>query len=113
MKKIEVILKTPETPEAYYDLVQQALFEMAELRESLEYDELDANVMHTAFGVLDNIEKPLQDMAAAMRAGTYEFADADLPFIAPMRRQADRAIPFKHLLNMINSTHRLGLGVKL
>jgi hypothetical protein len=113
MNKIEVVLKTPETPEAYYDLVQQALFEMAELRESLEYDELDGNVMHTAQGVLERIEQPLQELAAAMRNGTYEFSNNDLAFIAPMRRQSERAIPFKHLLNLINSTHRLGLGVKL
>jgi hypothetical protein len=113
MYKVEVVLQTPETPEGYYDLIQQALFEINDLRASLEYDELDGPNMAQALGMLEAIEKPLQDMAIQMREGTYEFGTKELPFMPLARRQREEMLPFKHLLRMINETHVNGLGYKL
>ena len=44
-----------------------------------------------------------------MEDGSYDFADADLPFMAIVDKQNEQVLPFKRMLRLINLTHRQGL----
>ncbi len=100
--------KRPSTPQAYAELVQQALFEVEELRAAVEYD-MDS--MGMALDFLDELEAGVRQLRDSMRDGSYQFGDRDLPFMKIVEQQDDRILPFKYLLRMINATHRQGLAV--
>jgi alkylhydroperoxidase family enzyme len=99
-------MQRPRTPEEYVELVRQTLFETEELRQAAEYD---TDEMAAALGFLDALEAELRQLYAAMEDGSYDFADADLPFMAIVEKQNERVLPFKRMLRLINLTHRQGL----
>ncbi|MGA7799879.1 MAG: hypothetical protein WCC36_03630 [Gammaproteobacteria bacterium] len=103
------MIKRPKTPEAYVELVRQALFEVEELRYAVEFD-MDS--MGGALDFLDELETGVRGLWSAMESGTYQFDDSDLPFMKVIERQSDRMLPFKYLLRQINATHRQGLDVE-
>lgn len=103
------MITRPKTPEAYIELVRQALFEVEELRYAVEFD-MDS--MGDALGFLDELEARVRELWNSMESGTYQFADEDLPFMKLVERQPDRVLPFKYLLRQINATHRQGLDVE-
>lgn len=98
----------PGTAEAYVQLVDQALFEIEELRMSAEYD-MDS--LGEAMVFLDPLEAGVRDMRASMADGSYRFEDRDLPFMKYVEWHSIAVLPFRHLLCMINATHRMGLQV--
>ena len=97
----------PRTPEEYVDLVQQALFEIEELRAAAEYD---MEEMGEALVFVDELEAGVRALLESMRDGSYRFADEDLPFMAVVERVHESLLPFKSLLRLINETHRTGLA---
>jgi len=101
-------MKRPQTLEAYTDLVEQALFETRDLRAIAEYDEGEG--MGGALVFVDELEKELITLKAALQSGDYEFADEDLPIMAIATSQPSSVLPFWTLLKLINETHRQGLG---
>lgn len=104
------MIKRPITPEAYVELVQQAVFEISELRSSLEYD---ADGMDSTMACIDDLEKSVKAVYAAMVDGSYEFADKDLPFMDIVKGKDDTFLPFRDLLSVINDTHRNGIEVEV
>ncbi len=102
------MLGRPRTVEEYVDLVDQALFEIQDLRAAAEYD-MDSLGAATEF--LDELERDVQRLREAMSDGSYRFGDEDLPFVKVVERQDDRILPFRLLLLKINETHRKGLEV--
>ena len=66
----------------------------------------DANTVSV---VVDPLAKDLRDMQNAIKDGSYEFADNDLPFMPIVQSQSNLNLPFKPVLRMINETHRKGL----
>ncbi len=96
----------PRTPEEYVDLVEQALFEIEELRASAEYD---MEEMGEALGFVDELEAGVRALLESMRDGSYRFADEDLPFMRLIEPVHESLLPFKSLLKLINDTHRQGL----
>ena len=92
----------------YVDWVKQALFEVADLRECLEY-ELEDLTRFPAF--LDPLEESVKAVYASMRQGSYHFGREDLPFMDILANHAEE-IPFHSLLKQINETHRKGLDVE-
>ena len=96
----------PRTPEEYVDLVEQALFEIEELRASAEYD---MEEMGEALGFVDELEAAVRALLESMRDGSYRFADEDLPFMRLIEPVHESLLPFKSLLKLINDTHRQGL----
>lgn len=98
----------PKTPEAYVDLIDQAIFEVSDLRAAAEYD-MDS--MGGAFDFLDELETHMRGMRQRMVDGNYRFEDRDLPFMELVEKHDDSILPFKHLLRIINATHKLGLNV--
>ncbi len=100
------MMKRPATFEDYIDLVDQAIFEVEELRYSVEFDE---EFMEGAMSFADTMEQQLRELLQSMQEGRYEFADEDLPFMEFVKTRSKLILPFKGLLTLINTTHRKGL----
>lgn len=75
------VIKRATTMDEYIELVNQALFEVEELRMSVEYD---MKFMEDAIGFID-------------------------PLISIVEREPNVILPFKTLLRQINEIHREGL----
>ena len=99
----------PKTAEEYVSLIENALFEIEDLRAAAEYDE---DSMGGALKFLDELEAQVRSIRDRMAAGSYRFEDRDLPFMKLVQQVDDRLLPFKQLLVIINATHRKGLNVE-
>ncbi len=99
-------IQRARSAEEYVDWVRQAIFEVEELRLSMEYD-MDS--MGGAAGFVDRLESDLRALLGQMEAGSYAFANEDLPFMEIVERVDERLLPFGYLLSQINATHREGL----
>jgi hypothetical protein len=98
-----------KTPEEYVELVNQAIFEIEELRMAAEYDMDD---LGTSMAFVDDLEKRVRALKASMEDGTYAFGNRDLPFMEIVNKHDTDALPFRYLLRVINETHRKGLDVE-
>jgi len=92
----------------YVDMVKQAIDEVFDLRQAIEFDE---EFMSEARSVADDLERQLKDLYESMKDGSYKFATGDLPFIALMEKYHESMIPFRYLLKRINETHNKGLDI--
>jgi hypothetical protein len=101
-------MERAKTVEQYIDLVKQAVFEVEELRLAMEYD-MDS--MSGAGSFIDELEQQIKSVYQGMEQGTYQFANEDLTFMGYVLHVDERLLPFKHLLYLINETHRQGLDV--
>lgn len=100
-------LRRARTVDEYVEWVRQAAFEVADLRDCLEYETEDA----TRFPVfLDPLQEGIEALLTAMKAGHYLFGREDLSFMELADRFAEE-IPFHTLLKQINETHRRGLEI--
>jgi len=90
----------------YRDLIQQALFETADLRASAEFDE---EYMGDSMTFTDPLEAALRDLEREVAQDTYVFGGEDLPFMPIVVATAPSVLPFRQLLFRINDTHRNGL----
>ena len=102
------MLGRPKTPEQYVDLVDQAIFEIEDLRLAAEYD-MDSMGAATEF--LAELEQDLRKLRQSMADGSYRFGKENLAFVRVVEHQDERILPFKQLLLKINETHIKGLGV--
>jgi hypothetical protein len=102
------MLGRPKTAEQYVDLVDQALFEIEDLRLAAEYD---VDSMGEANEFLAELEHEVRKLRNAMADGSYRFGKDDLPFVKVVAHQDERILPFKQLLLKINETHIKGLDV--
>ncbi|HEB81556.1 MAG TPA: general secretion pathway protein GspF [Gammaproteobacteria bacterium] len=96
------------TIEEYVDMVNQAIDETFDLRQSIEFDE---EFMADARPLVDQIEATLKEMYESMKDGSYKFATGELPFIALMKQYHEQMVPFRFLLKRINETHMKGLDI--
>lgn len=90
----------------YVSLVEQAIDECWDLRQSIEYDE---EYMADARGFIDELESGLKDVYQSMKEEKYEFATGEMPFMKILGRYHESMIPFHFLLVRINETHMKGL----
>ena len=102
------MLGRPKTAEQYVNLVDQALFEIEDLRLSAEYD-MDSLGAATDF--LSDLEHDVRKLRQSMADGSYRFGKENLPFVKVVENQDERILPFKQLLLKINETHIKGLDV--
>ncbi len=100
-------LRRAKSVDEYVEWVRQAVFEVGDLRECLEY-ELEDLDRFPAF--LDPLQEGIESLYRSMQDGTYGFGREDLSFMELAERYADE-IPFHTLLKQINETHRKGLEV--
>ena len=102
------MIKKPKTVEEYVELVNQAVYEVEELRMAMEYDE---DSLGGAASFLDELERGVLGLKREMAEGSYRWASGDLPFMGIVENVDDRLLPFKDLLRLINHTHMTGLEV--
>jgi hypothetical protein len=100
-------MRRAKSAEEYVDWVKQAVFEVQDLRECLEFEMEDLQ-RFPAF--LDPLQETVNSVYESMSDGTYAFGREDLPFMDVAAAHADE-IPFYTLLRQINETHRKGLEV--
>ena len=103
------MLGRPKTPEEYVDLVDQALFEIEDLRQAAEYD-MDS--MGAASEFLEQLERDVRKLRESMADGSYLFGKENLSYVKVVEHQDERILPFKMLLLKINETHIKGLDVE-
>jgi len=101
-------MERAKTVEQYIELINQAIFEVEELRHTIEYDH---DSMGGAADFVNDLERGVRHIHELMEEGEYQFEDADLPFMSLVQHQDDMLLPFKHLLYVINATHRKGLDI--
>lgn len=92
----------------YVQMIEQALDDVWDLHQSIEYDE---DFMAVAREFIGPLESSLKDLHQSMKDGKYEFATGDLPFMAIVDKYHDAELPFKFLLKRINETHMKGLEI--
>ena len=92
----------------YVQMIEQALDDVWDLHQSIEYDE---DFMAVARQFIGPLESSLKDLHQSMKDGKYEFATGDLPFMAIVDKYHDAELPFKFLLKRINETHMKGLEI--
>ena len=92
----------------YVQMIEQALDDVWDLHQSIEYDE---DFMAVAREFIGPLESSLKDLYQSMKDGKYEFATGDLPFMAIVDKYHDAELPFKFLLKRINETHMKGLQI--
>ena len=97
------------TTDEYVQLIEQAIDETFDLRQSIEYDE---EYMSEARGFIDELDKILKDIYKSMKDGSYEFATGDLPFVSLLAKYHDGVLPYRFLLKRINETHMKGLEIE-
>ncbi|VAW55343.1 hypothetical protein MNBD_GAMMA06-1488 [hydrothermal vent metagenome] len=93
----------------YIDMIKQALDETFDLRQAIEFDE---EFLADARPLVDAIEIALKALYESMKAGNYEFATGDLPYMAEMKKYHESMVPFRYLLKRINETHNKGLELE-
>jgi hypothetical protein len=103
------MLGRPKTAEEYVDLVDQALFEIEDLRMAAEYD-MDS--MGAAMEFLEDLERDVRKLRDSMADGSYMFGKENLPFFKIAEQQDERFLPFRQLLLKINETHINGLDAE-
>ena len=102
------IVRARSTDE-YVQLVEQAIDETFDFRQSIEYDE---EYMSEARGFIDELDKILKDLYASMKDGSYEFATGDLDYVPLLARYRESIVPYNFLLKRINETHKKGLEIE-
>lgn len=102
------LIPRAKTTEEYVAMIEQAIDDAWDLRQSIEYDE---DYMADARGFIDQLENSLKQLYQNMKDGEYKFATGDLPFMEIVSKYHDAHIPFKFLLKRINETHLKGLDV--
>ena len=100
------LVKRPATMEEYLELVKSALFDVEELRMSMEFD---SEFMEGSLPIIGQLEKDLRNLQTALTDGSYEFEDTDLPFMPIVESQRNVMLPIKPVLRHINEIHRKGL----
>ena len=92
----------------YVRMVEQALDDVWDLHQSIEFDEDSMAYAREFIGPLEN---SLKDLYQSMKDGKYEFATGDLAFMEIIEKYHDAQLPFKFLLKRINETHMKGLEI--
>ncbi|AFL72681.1 hypothetical protein [Thiocystis violascens] len=100
-------LRRARSVDEYVEWVRQAVFEVDDLRDCLEYESED---LATFPAFLDPLEAGIKAIYTAMKDGSYAFGREDLPFMDLAGKYAEE-IPFHTLLKQINETHRRGIDV--
>ena len=103
------MLGRPKTAEEYVDLVDQALFEIEDLRMAVEYD---TESMGAATEFLQDLERDVRKLRDSMADGSYMFGKENLSFFKIAEQQDERVLPFRQLLLKINETHINGLNAE-
>ena len=101
-------LRRAKSADEYIQWVQQAVFEVGDLRACLEFE---MEEMGKFPGFLEPLEQSIKELYQTMEEGRYHFGREDLPFMGLVHNYGED-IPFSTLLKQINETHRKGMDVE-
>jgi hypothetical protein len=90
----------------YIGIVKEVLYEIDELRASVEFDE---EFMEGALSFINDLDAGVRSLLQSLEDGSYEFGKGELPFMDIVRNVGDNLLPFKHLFIRIELTHKQGL----
>lgn len=99
-------MKRASTMKEYQELINQALFELQDLRASVEFDE---EFMGEVLEFVEPLETSIRKLNQDISDGSYRFAKQNLPFMPIVYQTPGSLLPFKQLLILINDTHIHGL----
>ncbi len=63
-----MLAKRPATPEAYIDLIEQVLFEVSDLRATIEYD---SEGISDLLMFIDELERHIKSLYSSLEDGSY------------------------------------------
>lgn len=101
--------KDPKNLEEYLALIDQALFEVSDVRAALEFD---FEGMESSLDFIDDVERELVVLKTNLTNGTHVYATGDLAYMQKIKRATHKTLPFKALLEDINRTHRHGMRIE-
>jgi hypothetical protein len=96
------------TTEEYVNMIEQALDEVWDLRQAIEFD---AEEMPVTQPIIEELETGLKAIYASMKDSSYQFATGELFFMEILNNNYPGMIPFNYLLLRINETHMKGLEI--
>lgn len=99
-------MRRAKTVEEYVAWIKDALYEVEDMRASIEYDE---EGMGATLPYIEDIESSLKDIFKLMESGDYCWNTGDLSYISVIRDLDENVVPFRQLLIRINETHKVGL----
>ncbi|MCW8853792.1 MAG: general secretion pathway protein GspF [Gammaproteobacteria bacterium] len=99
-------MRRARTVDEYVALVKDAVYEVDEMRASIEYDE---EGMGEVAKFIDELEGHLKEIYNAMLSGDYCWRTGDLKYMDLIRHMDEGTLPFRSLLIQINETHTKGL----
>ena len=99
-------MRRARTVDEYVAMIKDAIYEVDEMRASIEYDE---EYMSPSSKIIDELESSLREMMDVMQNGTYNWRTGDLKYIPIIKDLDERVVPFRSLLLRINDTHKHGL----
>lgn len=94
------------TVDEYVSLIREAIYEVDEMRASIEFDEESMGPYGQFINELDN---SLKQLYQSMLDGSYCWRTGDLAFMEVIRNLDDKVMPIRALLTRINETHKNGL----
>ena len=98
----------PKTMDEYIDLVHEAIYELDELRVSIDDSGLE-DEWERYRDLLEPLDTGLRKLYEELTSGAYRCRPGeDLPFM-PLVERLGREVPVKPLLEAINRAHRQGL----
>ncbi|HEX9181132.1 MAG TPA: hypothetical protein VF859_12095 [Burkholderiales bacterium] len=98
----------PKTMDEYIDLVHEAIYEIDELRLSVEESSLD-DEWEQYRDLLEPLDIEVRKLYEELISGAYRFRPGeDLTFM-PLVQRLGKEVPVKPLLEAINYAHRHGL----
>ncbi len=99
-------MRRAKTVEEYVAWLKDALYEVEDMRASIEYDE---EGMGATKPYIEEIESSLKEIFKQMESGDYCWNTGDLSYIPVIRDLDENVVPFRQLLIRINDTHKKGL----
>jgi hypothetical protein len=99
-------MKRARTVDEYVGLIREALYEVEEMRASIEFDE---ESMGPFKQFIDDLEDSLRNLYQSMVSGDYCWKTGDLSYMDTIRNLDDKVMPIRALLVRINETHKHGL----
>ncbi len=99
-------MRRARTVDEYVAWVKDALYELDDMRASIEYDE---EGMGASRPYIEEIESSLKNIFEQMKSGDYCWNTGDLSYAATIRDLDESVVPFRQLLIRINDTHKNGL----
>jgi len=99
-------MRRARTVEEYVAWLKDALYEVEDMRASIDYDE---EGMGATRPYIEEIESSLKGIFKLMESGDYCWNTGDLAYVSVIRDLDESVIPFRQLLIRINDTHKNGL----